>query len=207
GGVVGEGGGEVMVLDEGFEHRALARDADLALLRDDPTTARMLPAGTLREPLASLRRATAALSFGTTAHARRLPTTSPGFSARLVPDTLLISEQGIPRTVAVASLAGERIMAVAGIGHPRSFTDMLVALGAQVVDRLDAPDHHRYDENDVRRIDAARIPVVTTEKDLVKLAGRGARPLWALRIRVAIDDEAGLLETLARASGVDFDQN
>jgi tetraacyldisaccharide-1-P 4'-kinase len=85
---------------------------------------------------------------------------------------------------------------------------MLQRLGAEVVDRLEYHDHHRYTESDYRAIreaaHAAAAIIVTTEKDLVKLERFPFAPdsLYALRLEVVMD-EADQARLLAMASGVD----
>ncbi len=196
-------GADTIVLDDGLQHRALARDADLVLVADDPAARRLLPAGSRREPLAALQRARAALVVG---HALGhtvgdalgdaevawppLPAHVPRFRGRVGAQALVRVEPGGWRTDPLDGLAGAAAVAVAGIARPERFAAALAACGVQVVRQMWFPDHHAYGEADVAAIaQAARDGLVlTTEKDLVKLAGRpGLRALRALRIGLAVE--------------------
>jgi tetraacyldisaccharide 4'-kinase len=188
---------DTLVLDDGFQHRALARDADLVLLADDRAARHLLPAGSRREPLAALARARALLAVG-----EDEPPWPPGsapparFLGRLVPTALVGSGWD---EAALASLTGARVVAVAGIARPERFAATLERCGARVVERLFFPDHHDYSASDVAGIVAAGRtgPLVTTEKDLVKLAGRpGLEDVRALRIALEVDDGERLVDLL-----------
>src|SRR5262245_1856694 len=188
---------DTVVLDDGFQHRALARDADLVLVTDDQAARRLLPAGSRREPLAALARARALLAVGD--DEPRCPTGSappPCFRGRLVPTALV---GGGWDETPLASLTGARVVAVAGIARPERFAATLERCGARVVDRLVFPDHHDYSAGDVASIVAAGRggPLVTTEKDLVKLAGRpGLEHVRALRVALEVDDGERLVDLL-----------
>jgi len=189
----GETGPDVIVLDDGFQHLALERDLDLALI--DVTNpfggGEILPLGRLREPLTSLSRAGAIL----------LTRTEPGRSYEELERRLRALNPQAPifrswtRPVGVvhfgnetesplAALAGRRIAAFCGLGNPESFWRVLRLEGWNVVKRFAFGDHHRYSAQDLRRIaDAARASnadlLLTTEKDVVNLS-RGSDGLPAL---------------------------
>ena len=94
---------------------------------------------------------------------------------------------------------GANVVAVAGVARPERFIATLERCGARVVDRLTFPDHHTYGDADVEAVvRAARAAVsITTEKDLVKLAGRpGLDALRALRVSLDVDDGERLLDLL-----------
>jgi len=92
------------------------------------------------------------------------------------------------------ALKGKRICAFAGIGTPERFRRTLESLGAEIVDFLVYPDHHRYTSSDLDVIEQAAKKVqaemiVTTEKDEIKLMPLDKRvlPCYALRIEMRID--------------------
>src|SRR5436190_16910312 len=189
---------DTIVLDDGFQHRALARDADLVVLPVDCLPARLLPAGPLREPASALRRARAALVLGGPAGALPIPS----FTGRIVPTALVVPDDaGGFAAYPLADVPKHDVVAVAGVARPERFWRLLDALGVNVTERLTFPDHHPYAAGDLVRIRAGssgRV-VVTTEKDLVKLArlpDAGAIPLHAVRIDVEVDEGERLVDTL-----------
>jgi tetraacyldisaccharide 4'-kinase len=188
---------DTVVLDDGFQHRALARDADLVLATAGAERVWGLPAGPLREPPAGLRRARAILAVGAS------PPTLPGipcFHGVLRPTALVPpARDGVWGEESLEQLRGATVVAVAGVAGPSRFVATLRAAGATVADVLAFPDHHAYAGADVARIAAVageRL-VVTTEKDLVKLERlpSGFR-LRALRVGLEVDEPDALLDLL-----------
>ncbi len=196
-------GADTIVLDDGFQHRALARDADLVLVSDDAAARRLLPAGSRREPTAALGRADAILTVGNAPPAwLPLPHTLPAFHGRLRPEALVRREQAGWTLEPVEALAGRAVVAVAGVARPDRVRATLEGCGARVVRLLGFPDHHAYDDADTAAIAAAAGDglLVATEKDYVKLAGRsGLESLRALRVSLDVSDEARLLDVLETA--------
>jgi tetraacyldisaccharide 4'-kinase len=185
-------GADTIVLDDGFQHRALARDVDLVLLADEPTDL-LLPAGPAREPATSLARATAVLCMTE----RPAPADLPAFRGRLRA-TDLVAADGT--RAAATTLAGEHVTVVAGVAHPERVAETVAALGAHVCDLITFPDHHPYTPADVPRLAAAArsARLVTTEKDLVKLARLpGAPPMTAVRVDLEVQNGEQLLALLA----------
>ena len=194
-------GSDTIVLDDGFQHRALARDADLVLLPPDGLPSKLLPAGPLREPVAALVRARAVLALGDETRLPPRPTVStgaPAFVGRVVP-TGIVTAGAEPVAVRdLASLPRGEVVAVAGVARPERFFALLERLGWRVVERVAFPDHHRYTPVDLARFGRDR-QIVTTEKDLVKLARiRGAEVLRlaAVRIDVEVEDGERLVDAL-----------
>src|SRR5262249_27177732 len=144
---------EAVVLDDGFQHRALARDADLVLLADDAPPAWPLPAGPLREPVAGLARARALLSL-----TARTSTARPGvpvFRGRVRPVNLVRPDRAGWEEEPLSRLAGREVVAVAGVAHPERFVETLAGTGATVRRLVRFPDHHAYERRDVAEIAAA----------------------------------------------------
>lgn len=205
-----EAGADVLILDDGFQHRRLARTLDLVLVAAETWTPRprLLPRGPYREPLRSLERADVVVVTRRTA-----PSGTAAAIAREV-------EDGWGRPTAVAFLgpggwlaadgsprAGAPeggVIAVAGIGRPRAFFRQLEALGVEMDGRLTFRDHHAYTKADATAIrDRGRDrPVVTTAKDAVKLAPLlEDADLWVLDQTVRLEaGEAMLLALLEEAS-------
>jgi tetraacyldisaccharide 4'-kinase len=189
---------DTIVLDDGFQHRALARDADLVLVSDDPAEERMLPAGRLREPPAGLTRARALLALDECSGGWP---GAPLFRGRIDARALVArAPDGGMAEEPLATLAGRDVVAVAGIARPARFLATLARAGARVRDVLRYPDHHPYAPADAAAIAAAGrgVLVVTTEKDQVKLAGFPALAgVRALRVALDVADGERLVTLLA----------
>lgn len=192
---------DVFVLDDGFQHVQLHRDLDLVLLDAARPTGngRLLPAGPLREPPESLKRAHAAIfvengvrSASGVDSLRQGPLSGkPVFHARpriggfFQATTASSGAEAAP--AAKAALAQERFfagpgkelfrdpcIAVSGIARPERFFSALDALGVPCLRRFAFPDHHRWTPKDERRLlealgETGARWIVTTEKDAVRL--------------------------------------
>ncbi len=170
---------DVIVADDGLQHHALARQAELVVFDDRGVgNGLLLPAGPLRQPLpARLRDRMRVLYSGA-----RASTTLPGFvatrSASLawaLPDWVIGEGRN---AVDLAALRGRRLLAVAGLAAPAKFFDMLEEAGLQI-ERLPLPDHHAYTQ---LPWPADTAEVITTEKDAVKLARHtlGGTRVWVV---------------------------
>ena len=219
---VRELGAELLVLDDGFQHRRLARDLDVVVLDalDPFGLERLFPRGMLREPVRSLERADLVVlsrSDLVTEERReeirreveRWAGEKPWIETRHAARSLR-SAGGVEE--AVDLLGRERVAAFCGIGNPGGFSATLEQVGCMPVAFRVFPDHYAYREADVAELGrwaaAARAElVVTTQKDLVKLEldELGGRPLWALKIALEITsgeaELAAQLETLLSAAG------
>ncbi len=169
---------DALVLDDGFSHRALQRHLDLVVLRAHAPlgNGQLQPAGPLREPPDSLRRAQVIWLMH---KGEGAPPAAPAWLAELCPEALMVSSSltaaGVYDTAGVGwDLRGQAVVAVAGIALPESFLAMLRAAGAQVVEFVRLADHQRYSPNLAnrlrRRAQQSDAWLVTTAKDAVKLA-------------------------------------
>ncbi len=186
-------GPRLHLLDDAFQHRRLARAFDIVVLHHTDFTARLLPAGRLREPLSALRRASAfVLRAEDAALHERLPSRIPVWIIR----RRLALPPGITSGIVFS-----------GIAHPQEFLRALAAHGIDVKADLHFRDHHRYTATDITRILAlARRhqahTVLTTEKDLVRLPRtfrqqlEAELTLAAPGLLVSFDDEAAVLSAL-----------
>ena len=169
-------GATVHLLDDGFQHFQLERGTDLVLLSDaDLGDPRVLPAGRLRERLATARCAEAVLLVDVPAErgARVQAELRPArlFHVRRRSGAVRVRQPGGGTR---ALDPGARVAAVAGIARPERFFDDLRAAGFDVVRALAFSDHHRYGSRDADRIQvearrAGARAIVTTDKDLVRL--------------------------------------
>jgi tetraacyldisaccharide 4'-kinase len=169
-------GAEVAVLDDGFQHTALARDLDIVLVSaDDPFPGALLPRGPYREPASALRRASAVVVTGRSAPSERMhdvaalveryrPGLAPGIAA-LDPGALSRLD-GSP----AAPPRGD-VLAVCAVARPAAFARAVGQVVEGAVELASFADHHPYDRSDVERIRrrARGRAIVTTEKDAVKL--------------------------------------
>jgi tetraacyldisaccharide 4'-kinase len=195
-----EAGAGVLVMDDGFQNPALAKDLSIIVVdgRRGLGNGCVFPAGPLRAPLATqLPRAQALLVIGHASGAADLITTArarnvPVFAARLDPD---VND--------VAALAGRPVLAFAGIGDPQKFFDTLTTAGVEVRKTRICPDHYLYTEDDaavlLAQAKAAGLIPVTTEKDMARLSGRGdsaelANATQVLRVRLQLEDRAGFAD-------------
>ena len=188
---------EVILLDDAFQHRRIARNLDLVLLDacDPFGYGRIFPRGTLREPAAALRRAgVIVLSRADMLEpARREPTWHR--VRRIAPEAACAEAAHVPVGVRSASggtasldaLLGKRVAAFCAIGNPAGFRHTLEHSGVRPAGWRVFPDHHRYTPADIQalaawaeRLEAAA--AVCTHKDLVKVGADrlGSLPLWAV---------------------------
>jgi tetraacyldisaccharide 4'-kinase len=184
---------DLFLLDDGFSHLRLHRDLDVvAFPADNPFGGgRLLPSGRLREPLAAMTRAHAAVLTGVpdldclgadlAAALRSHGFAGPGFASRTVAGPARLAAAGAPLA------PGTRVLLVAGIARPDGFVASARALGFEIVSQLHFPDHHRYPPVSLARIvetwrSSGAEAVLTTSKDCVKLLGRLNVPLAELPI-------------------------
>lgn len=188
---------DLLVLDDGFQHRRLARDFDVVCLDAERPFAqgRLLPAGDLREPPGALRRAHAVVMTRagplSAAQRRDRAASVVAHAGRDLPvlfaehDPLDVELSPSRAREPIDWLRGRAVVLLSAIARPASFEATVVAAGARVLGHHRRADHHRHGAAEVEAIarDAARIgaTLLTTEKDAVKLDAVAA-PFAALRI-------------------------
>ncbi len=175
-------GATVIVMDDGFQNPAIAKDASLIVIdaQRGIGNARVFPAGPLRAPLPpQIDRTDALIVIGEGRAADAISATvaaqdKPVLTAELKADDATVS-----------LLRGRRALAFAGIGDPGRFFRTLRANGVEVVTERIFADHHPFSQSEIEALlaEAKRhaLTVVTTEKDLARL-GIGKLPSWALGI-------------------------
>lgn len=179
-------GPRLHLLDDGFQHRQLARDFDIVLLTPSDLEDTLLPIGRLREPLSALHRA----------------------DAVVVPDDfvgILPGYEGpvwhVRRSLKVDTKAMHPL-AFCGIARPQQFFSQLSALGVNVAHQIAFRDHHSYTPADLARLKRTASEYnadgfITTEKDMIKLAELG----WdvnvaAARLQIEIVNADGCVEQM-----------
>lgn len=178
-----------LILDDGFQHRRLARDLEIVLIDAlDPWGGScLLPAGNLREPLSGLVRAHLiiltranqvpdAIAMDLISKIKLRAAKTPILNAH-VRATGLSGFRG--ESLDPADLAYRSVLPICGVGNPTSFVALIQTLAGQTAPPQIFGDHHRYQPRDAVRIRSAALAagadlVVTTRKDWVKLA-----PLWS----------------------------
>ena len=193
-------GVEVIVADDGLQHLRLKRECEIVVIDGARGfgNGRLLPAGPLREPAAALTRADLVVVNGAATHASlaQLPRQRWLAMQLNAQHALRLDEQSAPRPL--TSFAGERVHAVAGIGHPQRFFAQLRAAGIEVVEHP-FPDHHPFSAAELDFAD--RLPVLMTEKDAVKCTEFADARLWYVPVVAQFsraDSEALLAVVLDR---------
>lgn len=185
----------VHILDDGFQHRQLARDVDILLLNREDWHDHLLPAGNLREPLDAAKRASVIA----------IPAHESGFEDELRAWGWRGPIWRIHRRVEFPGVGGS-VAAFCGIARPQQFFDGLKAAGLSLASKTAFGDHHRYSPGDIAKlVGEARAmgatAIITTEKDEVRLADLlsafpPALPLKTARLHVQLEDEQRALSWL-----------
>ena len=204
---------QVLVLDDGFQHRRLARDLDIVLIdaSESSLALRLLPGGLLREPLSSLRRAKVVLltrsdqasaDYLTQLRSRVTKCNPLAFVGHAThrPSRIEVHPSG---AVPLEEVRGKRALAYCAIGNPRSFLATLNALAVSVVEHREWPDHHAYSADDVQLLVAWTKEhsdidwILCTRKDWVKLqmSKIGAVPLGAIIVELEISEGREAIES------------
>lgn len=180
-------GVDVIVADDGLQHYALARDAEICVVDGARRlgNGRLLPAGPLREPESRLRQVDFVVCNGGEPRAGET-------AMHLAADTA-VSLVDVSRRQPLADLLQTRVHAVAGIGHPQRFFDTLRGYGIDVVEHP-FPDHHRYTPNELAFGDG--LPVLMTEKDAVKCRAFAKRNWWSIPVTAVLPES--FIDAVAR---------
>jgi len=184
-------GPQLHILDDGFQHRSLARDLDVVLVTAEDIKDNLLPTGRLREPLNSLNRADVVVTSG-------------DYDASLRP----VSGKPIWRIRRDIEISGApaRPVVFCGIARPERFLDQLRSKGINPVGERFYRDHHAYSDSDIDELLRLKTQsdsdgFVTTEKDTVNLGTRVVRlaPLCVARVTMDIVDPADAIDALLHA--------
>jgi tetraacyldisaccharide 4'-kinase len=191
-------GATVVVMDDGLQNPSLVKDCALAVV-DGATgigNGLALPSGPLRAPMeAQWPAVDAVLVIGGGAGGEAMAREAERRGRRVFRAGLMADP------AAARALRGRRVLAFAGIGRPDKFFETLRACGAAVEAARPFPDHHPYTQADLAGLKAEAeqqgLQPVTTEKDLVRIAGAEAWPgLTSLPVRLYLEDEAGLRDLI-----------
>jgi len=215
--VLVERGAEVLLLDDGFQHRRLARDLDLVLVdatrpwglppppEGGPPVRACLPRGFLREPPEALARADAlVVTRADQAPAAALDALRAELD-RIAPGRPILLGAHRPARLrgptgglhALAELEGREVDCLTALGNPEAFQRTLESLGARVREHRALPDHHRFVAGDLDGLGGEDRWVVCSEKDGVKVAPFGR--CHVLGAEFALVEGASVLEALLDA--------
>jgi tetraacyldisaccharide 4'-kinase len=185
----------VHLLDDGFQHRQLYRDVDILLLNHKDLTDCLLPAGNLREPIRSIRRASIIA----------IPAYEPGLEAELRTWGWQGPIWRLRRTMEIPAV-NSPVAAFCGIARPEQFFAGLEVAGLHLAVREAFSDHHRYTARDMDRLTAAAhaagaTTLLTTEKDLIRMGNLASiypasLPLTTAHLRVEIEDQDAAIDWL-----------
>lgn len=191
----------LLLLDDGFQHRRLARDLDIVLLDalEPFGFEHVFPRGTLREPLTGLRRAhVVCLSRADAipgpqreALQIRVADLAPQAAWCELAHTASKLDNSRGESQPLETLANRRVAAFCGIGNPGGFRHTLMATGCELVAWREFPDHYAFTPGDQMALNQMALEsksdvIVCTQKDLVKLRTHqlGSVPLWAVSIEI-----------------------
>jgi tetraacyldisaccharide 4'-kinase len=190
----------VHLLDDGFQHRQLARDVDIVVVHRSDFAERLLPAGRLREPLSALRRA----DF--IALREEDSDLEPRLHQPKVEAPILWMRRSLTIPAELAGNAG-KVIAFCGIARPDEFFSALIASNINVELALTFADHHRYSREDINRLKTAASEAhveafVTTEKDAARLDPAMLQILESValvrvaRLEVSLRDEPSIVQQI-----------
>lgn len=202
---------DVLLLDDGFQHRRLKRNCDIVLI--DATNpwgyGFTLPGGLLREPIRGLKRAHLVIITRSNFVSSDVLRAIKQRITRIIPACPVALSQHQPKQLKntkceqpVQLLQGRKIAAFCGIGNPSGFWKTLTDLGCVLIDHRQFADHHQYQRSDVNDLVewASKLPadtwIITTQKDWVKLRidSLADKPLYALTIALVITEGEELLQ-------------
>ncbi|WP_339728818.1 tetraacyldisaccharide 4'-kinase [uncultured Gimesia sp.] len=210
-------GAQLLVLDDGFQHRKLARDLDIVLI--DAVCpwgyGWLLPRGLLREPKSALQRADfVILTRADQCSTEALESLKEEVARHLSRDRIacaVFRPQGLVNvsgeTESLESVTGKTVWGFCAIGNPEGFRQTLENAGFGVAGMQVFPDHHHYSRAELEEIgiqaeSASAELILTTGKDLVKISEQrlSGVPVWAVEIGAEITEGSeafeGILQNL-----------
>ena len=178
-------GAKVLIMDDGFQHRRLARDADIVAIDGIRPFGygKVLPAGLLREPVTALARADAVVitrcdqitGAQLAQLEEKLQQVNPDMLIARSLHAAICAKSLDDKEISIEELKNKKIFAFCGIGNPDAFLNTAKGLGAEPVGSRVYNDHHHYTNNDISDIyEEARYLnadlILTTQKDWTKIA-------------------------------------
>ena len=212
---------QLHLLDDGFQHRSLARDFDIVLMVPGDFEDHLLPSGRLREPLSSLQRADAIVLPQDLAaqHSclrekpvwrmtREIYISGGDIASPLREGTASAVPNARPQSGGFSPAVPPSPVAFCGLARPEQFFAQVRAAGATPVAEVIFRDHHAYDRRDIQRLLTMRSELgaggfLTTEKDVINLGPLQAdlEPLTIAKLRLMLDRPAKLIDTILARIG------
>jgi len=207
---------QLHLLDDGFQHRSLARDFDIVLMASGDFEDRLLPSGRLREPLSSLERADAIVLPQDLAaeHSclrekpvwrmtREMYITGSDLTSLFREGTASAVPNAAPLRAGFSPSVPPSPVAFCGLARPEQFFAQVRAAGVVPAAEVIFRDHHAYSKGDIQRLLARRRELgaggfLTTEKDAVNLGSLRAdlEPLTIAALKLTLDRPAELIDTI-----------
>ncbi|MEM7400878.1 MAG: tetraacyldisaccharide 4'-kinase [Pseudomonadota bacterium] len=169
---------DVIISDDGLQHYKLPRDYEIIIVDGEREFGnnRLLPAGPLREPVSRLNNVDLVISNGAN------PSYEYQYWANLDGAISIASQE----EKSLETFKGLRVHAVAGIGNPKRFFDMLEDIGINVIAHTFA-DHHEFQMEDLRFDD--ELPILMTEKDVIKCLDFKLQNIWYVPLKIDLNAE------------------
>ena len=166
---------DLILTDDGLQHYRLQRDLELVVIDHQRQFGNgfSLPAGPLREPVSRLKKSSWCIYNGG----------ESDYSFKIEPS--FVKQLSSDRKESLNFFKGSFVHAVAGIGNPERFFNMLRELGLNIIEHAFS-DHYQFSENDLKFND--NLPVLMTEKDSVKCGGFTNKKLWFVAIDIKLSD-------------------
>jgi tetraacyldisaccharide 4'-kinase len=182
-------GSQLHLLDDGFQHRRLAREFDIVMVSPDDAEDSLLPIGRLREPVRSLKRADAVVL-----------TNNASCEGLLIAPYLVWR---VRRDVLVPANVEGPCFAFCGVARPQVFFEHLKGAGVILSGTKSYPDHHAYTDSDVRRLLQLRArhgatAFITTEKDAINLRSHAGalKPVHVIPVRMQLENAVAALNAM-----------
>jgi len=208
-GAIDKFGADVLICDDAMQHRQIFRDVNLVLWDNGNLKGNyhVLPRGKLREPIKSIRRASAILltradedvKLDTKIEDMIKADRIPIFSSVHQPEDIISGDERVQKPV--TELRDKKIYAFCGIANPDSFEKTLLAAGARILSFQIFPDHHQYSAKEIEKIKKDLLQsgadyLITTQKDAMRLLNHPEflKIIFILRIKMQIKTSAQSFE-------------
>ena len=196
---------DVIIVDDGFQHRSLYRDLDIVLINSKDTlmTHRLIPLGLLREHLRNLKRADLLVFTKTNIHDKndyifeKFNNTKTDKIKSLVELSTVLKNKNNTE-IKTSEVKSQDVYLFSALGDNEGFKKSISKIGCNIVGHQIYPDHHRYKDCDLKNIQELAVKnkakfIITTEKDMVKIKGfKTSIDVYAVQIALKFSPEEKL---------------